>query len=133
MHRESSDRRQLVRADRDAFTVAFKFEDDLFAAKDEQIRVFRDDPVDVAFSLEKAKLGVGFIRRNDIVDILRSKRLSSISRMPTLANFELSQTHLDELKSHLGCNVDTFRIGITGVTPPALTLERFRPGQVVGP
>lgn len=45
------------------------------ATEHQKIRVFGDDPIDVAFPLEVAQLCVCFVGCNDVVDVFCPKRL----------------------------------------------------------
>lgn len=59
--------RKVVARDRNAVSFSVELEENVSAAKDEEVRVLRDDCVDEAALLEVRKLRVGFVRRDDVL------------------------------------------------------------------
>lgn len=69
MHRQVSNGRDLRPLDVHAISVLIHLEHDGLAAEHEQIGVLGDNSVNVALLLEKAQLGVGFIRGDNVLDV----------------------------------------------------------------
>lgn len=129
MHWEIADGCKLVRFDPHAFPVSLELENDLFTAKDQEIRIFSDDPVDVSFSFQEAKLGIGFVWRYHIIDILSPQCLYLVSPFDHL--YEEIRTHLDQLERHFGSDVYTFGISVPSIVLPALALQVSRSGKSI--
>lgn len=58
-----------------ARAVRVEFEDDVFAAEYEEVRVFGDDAGYDTTALEECELGIGFVRCNDVLDSFGSQSL----------------------------------------------------------
>jgi hypothetical protein len=158
MHRELLDTSQRLPLDRHAMAMSIHLENDLhmsaprrdhtpasrphkpsswhqhtylLAPENQQVRVFRDDPIDVSLALKKAQLRIRLIGRDHILYILSSQRLSCISARPF--PLPITSTHLDKLVRHLGGDIQAFRIIVSGLSRSSLSLESLRTSEMVGP
>lgn len=130
-----------------AVAVPIELEEDVLAAKDEEIRVLGDHPVHDALAFEVGKLGVGFIGRDEV---LRSERLAvgqgraERAHLDALATECLQSksvkfkreeggTHLDQLERHLGRHVDSLDEGVPRLAALSLGKERVPFRKRIGP
>jgi hypothetical protein len=98
-------------------------------AKDEEVGVFRDDPVYKPFALEETQLRVGLVGRNDVIHLLRPQSLVFRTDLDLVSD----NAHLDELKRELGGDVQTLCVTFSRFSRPLLPFQRLCLGHVLFP